>query len=348
MIDWLKASLPLNWSKPICGGHFLVLDRDGVVERQMMKSEHVRGSHDEHITLRTIETGRLEFDGNPSKFLQCHNLFGSDDLVGLLVASVQKAFALLGLDLDAAQVDAWRCGDFTLSRVDITESYELDTPGDVRAWLRAASEQARMKYRGRGSVVGSTLYFGKVAAGKRASPWSIKCYAKGDELNAPGKSHKLPEGLPGRDLLAAWAATKLRVELLLRSGELRNREQGALLNGRNWTLETPGRLFAEYAGKIELGTNMKIEHDVLEGLKTGPKMAYLAWEAGQDLSAALSRPTFYRYRAAILEHSAGRIDINVRRATSNVLPLVRVLSARPASAPEFAPPGSPLHFLRAA
>jgi II/X family phage/plasmid replication protein len=62
----------------------------------------------------------------------------------------------------------------------------------------------------------------------------------------------------------------------------------------------------------------------------------MAWESGADLRAVLSRPTFYRYRAELLPHG---VDIAVsmpKEAVSNVVPLYRVLEAKPVSAPEWA------------
>jgi II/X family phage/plasmid replication protein len=349
VIDWCKASLPFDWVKPIHGGHFIVLSPAGEIEKQITKSYHCRGSHDEHVTLRTVERGRVEFDGNPSKFLQLHNLFGSNDLCGLLAAACAKALEMAGVYVSPATVERWRSGDFQVSRVDLTESYDVGTsPADVRAWINAAADLGRIRWRGRGQLVAGTLYYGKVAAGKRASLWSLKAYAKGDEIAAAGKSHKLVQGLPNRDDLTAWAQNKLRVELLLRAGELRQRDKGMLLQGFGWSEEKARSLFQEYVTKIEMGSQMVIDSSALDGMKTGPRLAYAAWEAGQDLQTVLPRASFYRYRRQLLELTQGRIDIANRRAAGNVVPLVRVLEAKPASLPAFVLDGSPLMFARAA
>jgi II/X family phage/plasmid replication protein len=205
MIDWATWSAPLDWgSEPICGGHLVSLDRTGKIERATLKSAHVRGSFDEHLTLRTVRAGRVEVDGNPSKFLQGHNLFGSDDLPGLLDAALTRALTMLGRPPTPQERALWVAGDFVVSRVDLTNSFALPCRSDVAAWIRAASELGRIRWRGRGMLTGSTLYFGKVAAGKRAGDWSLKFYGKAEEIEARSKGHKLPENLPSRDALVEW------------------------------------------------------------------------------------------------------------------------------------------------
>lgn len=348
MIDWVKASLPLSWAEPICGGHVVRLSPDGGVERVTVISAHVRGSDDAHLTLRTVERGAVEFDGNPSKFLQGHNVVGSDDLAGLVHAAMRKAMLLLGREVGDDDAAAWLAGDFTVARVDVTFSYELETIGDVRAWLRAAGENATMRWRGRGTVIGSTLYFGKAEKGKRGANWTLKAYCKADELNARGRSHRLPEGLACRDELTAWSSNKLRVELMLRTGELKRYEEGRFLRASQWNETTAAEVFGCYFAKMRLGDNVMLPVEVEETLKPALRLAYNAWKTGQDVSAILPRTTFYRYRAKILGDTDGVVDIAVPQPKSNVVPLRRVLTLVPSAVPTFLADRPDLFFRRAA
>jgi II/X family phage/plasmid replication protein len=318
------------------------------VQRQTILSQHVRGSHDEHLTLRTVQRGRVEFDGNPSKFLQGHNLCGSDDLPGLVAAALVKAFGLLGLDVPPDDLAQWLAGDFELSRVDVTSMFELQNRADVRAWIRAASELGQMKWRGRGQMSGSTLYFGKVAKGKRGSTWSLKIYCKADELDAVGRSHKLHPQLPLRDELTAWVQNKLRAEVMLRGQELKRYCGGGLLRASEWNLETATVIFRHYFGKLQLGTNIMLATQTEDTLKPAVRLAYTAWKDGHDLRALLPTATFYRYRKQVLEMTGGDIDLLVTKAKSNVVPLVRVLELQAASTPDFLADRPDLLFRRAA
>jgi II/X family phage/plasmid replication protein len=317
------------------------------VERATVLSQHVRGSQDEHMTMRTVQTGFLEIDLNPSKFLQGHNLCGSDDLCGLVAASVVKAFGILGLDVPNDDLVQWKLGMFDVSRVDVTEMFELPNRNDVRAWLRAASELARMRWR-KSTVKGSTLYFGAVANGKRGSAWSLKVYCKADELEAVGKSHRLPDRLPLREQLTAWAENKLRAEVLLRSAELRRYGGGRFIHARNWNDQTASTLFNHYFSKMELGTNAMLPTVTEDDLKPALRLAYTAWKSGHDLRGVLPHRTFYRYRKQILDATDGEIDLLLPQAKSNVVPLRRVLELQPAGNPAFLADRPDLLFRRVA
>ena len=71
-------------------------------------------------------------------------------------------------------------------------------------------------------------------------------------------------------------------------------------------------------------------------LPTNLQSSYLHWNNGVDLRAVLSKATFYRHRKGLQEFG---IDIAIRKETidrSNVIPLIRVLEAVPASVPDWA------------
>ena len=74
---------------------------------------------------------------------------------------------------------------------------------------------------------GDTLYFAK-----QSRRWSVKCYSKGQEINA--KKHKLPDELQIPELLE-WAEKALRLELVLRSMQLKDM---MLHVGSNWCADT--------------------------------------------------------------------------------------------------------------
>ena len=352
MIDWVKCSLPLNWEKPISGGQFIRISPDGEIERVTVLSKHVRGSFDEHLTLRTVERGWVQFDGNPSKFLQGHNLFGSDDLCALVTAAMEKAFGILGLEVPAGDRDRWIAGDWDLSRVDVSYMYELGGAGvvsDVRAWLRAAATVATMKWR-KPTVHGTTLYFGKVAAGKRGSAWSFKAYCKYDELCRTGKGHELHPELPWRFSLLYWSMNKLRMEVMLRGAELRRPENRRYLRAANWGETTAAEIYARYFAKMELGSNAMLTADKEHELKPAARLAYMAWKEGHDLQATLPQRTFFRYKRQLLDMTGGEVDLSCPcvSAKTNVVPLVRLLEARPVELPRILRHDPELLFQRAA
>jgi|HigsolmetaGSP11D_1036233.scaffolds.fasta_scaffold10507_2 II/X family phage/plasmid replication protein len=338
MIDWVKARLPCYHAEPINGGRIMRVNPDGSIEWQTETRLAVRGSFDAALHVKTHAVAPdgsgviLEIDGNPVKWLQGHNLWGTDDLIGLVCETMERLVPLLGLEPSDSDRKAWESGVFELQRVDVTDSYELRNRADCLAWIRSAEHSAHMRHRGKGQITkGNTLYFGK-----HSRRWSLKVYSKGQEIVAPG--HELPEGIATPAVLA-WADNKLRFEAVLRKMWLTDR---GLDVAANWGDNTPAELLTELLQGLHMSDTHTLPADVLEGLPPRLVAAYHLWREGHDLRAMFPHRTFYRYRSQLLPHG---VDIAIKqpREKSNVVPLVRVLEAKPATIPDWAR-GTPLYF----
>ncbi len=93
-------------------------------------------------------------------------------------------------------------------------------------------------------------------------------------------------------------------------------------------------------------TTSKLDDDVIQSLTSAQRNGYFAWLAGHDLRQSMSRPAFYKLRKKLLALDVDqRIDIAIVRSKepTNVIPLVRILEAKPASIPDWAI-GTPLYF----
>ena len=244
----------------------------------------VVGSHDANVRIKTSafygEEGlgrELRIDGNLVKFFQGHNLFGSWDIVGLVSAFMEHLCGLpqLGLCPTDLQRQMWYNGAFELSRVDLTRMYRLNNLPDVLAWLATAEHTATMNHRGRGQLTkGSTLYFGK-----HSRRWSLKFYAKGQELMAKG--HELHKAIPFRDRLLEYAQPALRSELTLRSMQLKAME---LQLASNWprTGEGISQIFDGYLKGLNMSDVRTLPAEILDGLAPACRLAYQAWLEGHD------------------------------------------------------------------
>ena len=342
MIDWLTFTAPLPHSSPITSGVVLSVDQAGNVEWQTMKRQTIRGSFESGLQVRTCThtadpCSHIEVSGNPAKLFQDHNLWGTDDLPALLVSTLDLIASQLQIHVTHETRSAWLTDAVKLTRVDVTESFHLRNLGECLSWLRAAEQSAHLSHRGRGQLVkGSTLYFGK-----NSRRWSLKIYAKGQEIGAAGHGQDAILSLPHA---VEWANRTLRAELTLRSMELKRR---GLETVTAW-LPVDGvpfdalAMLREVLGDMTMTTTAHLSAEVLETLRPALRTAVIAWEAGADLRVTLSRRTFYRYRAELLPHG---IDIATLRPreVSNVVPLHRVLEAVPARVPEWAI-GTTLYF----
>lgn len=341
MIDWLSMVVPCAHAHPISGGHVLSIKPGGEVDWQCVKRATVAGSFATGLQVRTAthtqhQCTHLEISGNPVKFFQGHNLWGSDDVHALAVATVEAVASLLGLTPSDDDRAAWASGHIQLTRVDVTQSFHLETLAQVLAWLRAAEQTAHLSHRGRGQLTkGSTLYFGK-----NSRRWSLKLYAKGQEIRAKGHGQDAILALPSA---LSWADKTLRAELTLRSMELKR--QG-LDYVSSWVTEVPSAVTAQLLrdrfGGMTMTTNTRLSAEVLDTLFPAQRTAFAAWEAGNDLRAMMSRPSFYRLRAKLLPHGVDIATV-MPREVSNVVPLFKVLEAVPVGVPDWAE-GTPLYF----
>lgn len=326
MIDWVTAVLPCNHDKSrLISGLVYSYDTLGNQEWMVEKRLSVEGSHSSTIQIKTIDNSSIWISGNPTKFLQGHNVFGSNDLVGLMGKFFDELLKKdIGLCPDPFQYANIKDGHYSLSRVDVNETWHLDNKKSVLAWIRSVGETAYMKHRGAGQFSGDTAYFGK-----NSRRWSLKCYSKGHEINARG--HKLPKELQIAELLE-YADKALRIEGVVRQMELKRR---CLDIASNWDIDTAEELLLEYLGNLELSDVYMLKDDVLNTLPTRLRMVYQSWLNGDDLKHILPNGTFYRYKKALQNYG---VDISTKtpKEKSNVIPLIRVLEAKPVGIPDWA------------
>jgi II/X family phage/plasmid replication protein len=328
MIDWITAILRCTHDHTkLFAGRVASINAAGEVEWTVEKDKDVEGSHSSNIKIRSMTDRTIRITGNPAKFLQGHNIFGTDDLIylmGLFFDSLIKIDSL-GLSPTSDEYEDIQHGDYRLSRVDINQSWHLKDKASVLSWIRSAGQCARLKRRGAGQFAVDTLYFGK-----KSRRWAVKCYSKGHEINAKG--HKLHPDLQIPELLE-WADKSLRIEMVIRSMALK---EFGLDHAKVWTKDTAKVLLCSHVlSNLELSDNMPIPDDVLSSLPVRLKGFYSLWLSGEDLRAQMTKPTFYRYRKVFLAYG---IDIAlVQESTkSNVIPLVRYLEATPADIPQWA------------
>lgn len=350
MIDWIDAIVPCHHAAEILGGKIERTKADGSVEWKRGLFRPMVGSWKTGVQLRTAwrsDTGdctHLLISGNIAKFFQGHNLWGSDD-PGALVAefmgwllSHDAETAALGLCPQADDLAAWVSGDYRLTRVDYTETFHLDSEADVLAWLRAAEHTAHLAHRGRGQLCkGSTLYFGK-----HSRRWSLKLYAKGQEIRQNAEGQPAVLRLPH---CQAWADRALRCELVFRSMELKRRGLDRAICWRvlqeHGVEFDPSNLIREILGDMTMTTTLALSDAVMNTLKPATRLVYQAWHAGADIRNTQSKTAFYRYRAQLLPYGIDIATVQPRDLSHRAI--AQVLVARPAAVPEWAQ-GTPLFF----
>lgn len=326
MIDWVTAILPCKHDpSKLISGFVMSYDALGQAEWTVNKKLSVEGSFSSKIQIKSHTDNQIWISGNPTKFLQGHNIFGSNDLVHLMGLFFDELLKHdIGLCPDPYQYAAIKDGYYSLSRVDVNESWHLDNKKDVLAWIRAVGSTAYMKHRGAGQFSGDTAYFGK-----NSRRWSLKCYSKGHELTAKG--HKLPSELQIPELLE-YAEKALRIEAVIRGLELKR--QG-LEVASNWDIDTATMLLRGYLDNLEMSDVYMLKDDVLDTLPMRLRMVYQSWLNGDDLKSIMTKPTFYRVRKQLEKYGVDIATATPKEKT-NVVPLVRYLKAEPVGIPDWA------------
>lgn len=336
MIDWVTGKFWITHNPDVLRSGQSVRTKiiDGIetIEYDIANRLSVKGSHDASITIRSHTDGMVEISGNPAKFLQGHNVFGTNDLKYLVAKMIDKLCMMDELELKPTDVEYENIqqGIYQLSRVDVNEHFFFPSAQLARSWLRAAGNSANMKFRGAGLFKEGTLYF--TPQSRRFVP---KIYFKYDEINSKDKSHRLPDELLQVPELVEYAEKSLRFEIKILSTQLKD---WSLHLGCNWDASTATMLINDqFISKLQLSANMAIDSGVLQSLPKNLRLTYTAWANGEDLRQVLSRPTFYRYRTKLIEYG---VDISVVQDTqkeqSNVVPMIRYLEAVPMGIPDWA------------
>jgi II/X family phage/plasmid replication protein len=334
MIDWVSAVVPLVGAGYLHNGRVVSMDPDGVIEWMALRRLEVEGSYSTKLQVRGRDDDALEFSGNPAKFLQGHNVFGSDALMPLMASALGEVATRLDVPPSADNLADWQSGAYPLTRVDIAGMIPLDSDKQVRKVLDLLGQHAKTKYQG-ASVKSGTVYIGK-----HSRRITLKLYAKGEELMSGKKGHGLcakvaPEW---HQPLLDYGRGMLRAELTLRGMELRDR---GLDRASRWSRAVAVELLRERMNALELNDTLLLADDVVESLPSRLVPIYDAWKAGRDLQKLYARRTFYRYRKALLSFGIdiARVQPRVVVAENQYplgVPLRQLLSAPFADVPDWA------------
>ena len=330
MIDWVSAVIPCNHSVPIHGDKILRISPEGERIWEVSTAKIVEGSYSDKITIKTHAyapdgtPNMLYISGNPVKWFQGHNLFGHGCPHELTVATMDRLCSLVPeLTPTDIQRSLWAKGAFAFTRLDVTSMFSLGSRAAVGDWLRSAEFSSRTRH-GRPSLKGGTLYWGK-----NSRRWSLKAYGKAQEAERHKKARILPSALND------WSQDMLRVELVIRQMELK---QKGLDVAANWSSGdgVSTALYYDYLSKLQMADNMRLDHDkLLTELPSYLLSTFTLWKEGFDLLSRIPRRTFYRHRKELLAYGVDITHKAPPREKSNVVPLIRVVEAKPATIPDW-------------
>lgn len=346
MIDWVKAVIPWRHPAGLHDGQVVSITRDGEIEWTTNKRLAVCGSYDSRLHIlsdnqaRDHETGdylNIILDGNPVKFFQGHNLWGTDDLTGLVAETCLKVSKILNLPIPSSDWQLILNGWYRLKRIDSTAMLDLGNNVSVDSFIYSLERTGHMRYKGQGVMSGGTIYFGKHSRRE-----SLKFYNKLKEIKVKG--HRLPPELEALPNMFTWVTGKLRAEHTFRSMQLK---QVGLDLAANWGENKPLEVLISAMSGLNMSEQHTLSSAALDSLPPRLKPVYQLWVDGHDIRTIYPRPTFYRYRKQ-LQELAG-IDIAVKQGNRqepapNVIDFRRVLTPELVTGVPAWAVGTPLYF----
>ena len=319
MIDWVSVVIPIK-HKPIKAGHYLMFDEDGEILSNKPVYKHFKGSFEQKIGLRSQGDldangyiSQLFLFGNPSKYLQGHNVFGIDDLCDLIRGTMLDVCERYDLGINLLTLMG-AIDSGVVSRIDFTKSIKFQNRMQVRAYIKQLSLVAHTRS-GRPQQKKWTLAFQSTS--KR---WSAVIYSKGDEV----ESNKLHKDFEEKDFIHSVADSLVRVELRFKTLELIDLN---LRKVHQLTSEKLHEIYSEFLGRINMPTSIELTSDQVDSLSRTLKATYLLWKSGIDVQNDMSKSTYYRHVSEIKKIG---VDISIpyqESSVSNVIPLKTVLHA---------------------
>jgi len=333
LIDWLTFDLPYRAARVFSQEFEKPWDSD-IIRPKRISRHGVEGSFSSKMQVMCAE-GRMMVSGNPVKFFTGQNVIGLHDLQELVLLTYEAILVACRIpDCPEARA-AIRDGTVNLTRVDVTDHWDIGTDDDCRVFLQAVGDRATIRKRGRGHFnsdfcsvgwgFGNDLSNGDKKNGSRRS--TLKFYNKFEEI----KRHPMTCGRAAEKLLTEWVEGKVRVEACFRGMELKR--LGYKLS-RDWDEQAPRDLLNTFLERLEMPDQVTLLDDTEKEVPRTVRATYDLWASGFDMKGRLPKNTFYRHRRILLEHG---IDISIPKKDvqrpGRTLQLVRILEAKPANFP---------------
>lgn len=342
MIDWLDFTIEVQHNT-IPSGRFMSVEYDGEVVFESDRMRKVEGSYSSniHVSSRSssdfystamLELGlykgidndqqssAISFFGNPVKYLQGHNVIGSDCIRSYASELVKDVLPKLGFPSTVITecLKKITALDFWVTRIDITEMLDFGNNQDVDNYLYMMPHT--VKARGdRCDYTKSTFY-----VGKHSGLWTTKFYNKYKELISRSKHHRLHPELQHTALLE-FSKGKLRAELTLRKKQL-DRLNVSHASKLQHQLK---KLYFDFMGKMTM-TNQTADIDKLQTLSDRYQATYYKWRDGLMPKTFLKKATFYNHKRELLNVG---IDISIppieqADRVADIEPLTKTLAPR--------------------
>jgi Phage X family/Phage replication protein CRI len=329
-LDWITVAQdhPAGGLPVIDSGAVWAADADGAIQWKTTQRVQHQGSFETSVNVR-CDGFRVEFSGNVSRFGRPDNLFGFGwrecfRRINAILAYYELPPFTAGECVQrpngrGAFVTTWTGA--RISRLDLTANYEAGSAEAAHLVLQYLGTQHNGRKNGRVLGNGETVDWGKKAGAKTARQY-WKAYIKHLELQRHGTAdERVVEYCRERGIVRFEGTLRTKTLTDLGCAYLGEYERG-------WAMGQLVILFNEQSAVMSRAERSTDDLDELPRHLRATARDYLA---GMDLTATLSRATFFRHRRDLLSYG---IDISVRNV-SPFQPRVRVVQLRAAEVPSW-------------
>lgn len=257
-------------------------NKTGEVKKRHLEMDIKNGLS--NIKVRSLRNGRaIKFTGNPLTFLQQHNVFGSDDLIGLVHGTFMKVTELLHIKVSDSTAQRILDGDFILRRVDIAYNFRMPQRDFVNKVIREIGNNWFEQNKNVSIYPNQTAYLNQYS-----KFWTLKFYDKHQQIVASKKN------LPHKARLLDYAERFVRAELTLRTPELKSRE---LNIGSAWSdVSLPRKMLLNAIDDAGLNGVIKLclTPDEIAVMPAAMKRIYISWAHGESIKELYGSATYYR------------------------------------------------------
>lgn len=310
----------------------------------------IHGSHDSKVRLAS-DGQTLSMKGNPGRFGRGDNLFNLDFDQTIAAANrIAQAEGFPANSFVPGESRPWTrsqlekmgftegklaTGELELPEapfvdgarvwsIHLTQNYATGSPENAKAVIDWANTQtmARVKKARLGL---STMVWGSLAY------CQTELYVKADEMLAHAKGPEAKARMKeSREYQHALANGIIRLEVKCAKDFLKHRKLTYL---GNWSMATVIELFKEKSDILErCKLSVADDEDILALLPSSTRVHAAAWMAGVDVSAHMSRRTFFRHAKVLRAYG---IDIAEKRNVSVMRPKLRELTIVPEAIPDW-------------
>jgi len=286
MIDYLDVSI--NCKHGEIGNILRNIDVNTGQVRDYRKDFLVKNKLNNSLKVKSSHNGqRIKISGNFVKFLQGHNVWGTNDLIGLCFDVVKLVLDKLGISITEDELNNIKNGKFIIHRVDIAWNYRVDVDV-ISKLIKTVGEQWHEQDKDTSNYGIQTVYLNQ-----HSKHWAFKLYDKRQEL----KHKPLPLALPHRYKIQEYTNGIIRCELKLCGKAL---QECDLDIGSGWSVEMVLEMMQLALKQTELSGSIyrRLLPKKVMQLKLKLRQAYVLWEDGHDLTTLYDYQVLNRMRKA--------------------------------------------------